>query len=141
MALLSTERVASGRGVIDADGYQVTKPSGAVAGGIADTLAAASTQAAPGATTVQAAISTPPVGVYDVTVTISLTGTAETALTNLQLRQNAVVVATLPTISAQTITMRFPRVTVAGGNIDIRTSAAATAGSVYTTTITATRVS
>lgn len=111
-------------------------------GGIDDTLVGSGTAAAPTANTVIAVITAPPPGVYKVTVELTLTGTAETATANARLRQNTVAVATVPTIPGigATPPTVLPRVTVTGGNIDVQAIAGATAGSVYTAVITATRV-
>lgn len=111
-------------------------------GGIDDSLIGSGTAAAPTANTVIAAITAPPPGVYRVTVELTLTGTAETATANARLRQNTVAVATLPTVPGigATPPIVLPRVTVTGGNIDVQAIAGATAGSIYTAVITATRV-
>lgn len=111
-------------------------------GGIDDTLIGQGTQAAPTANTVIASITAPPPGVYRVVVELTLTGTAETATANARLRQNTVAVTSLPTISTVGATppIVIQRLTVTGGNIDVQAIAGATAGSIYTAVISATRV-
>jgi hypothetical protein len=55
----------------------------------ANSLVASGSVTAPGVNGVIASIVAPPEGVYEVIVHVTLTGTAETALTNLSLRENA----------------------------------------------------
>jgi hypothetical protein len=107
----------------------------------ANTLVATGSVTAPGATGVIASIAAPPEGVYDVAVHIALTGTAETALTNLRLRENATSVAVLPSIPAIAMRVVLPQVEVnsGGGNLDVVAIAAATAGAIYNVTLIATR--
>lgn len=125
-------------GASDADGRRVQIETG----GIEDTKGITVTAAAPGATTTVTTLSgLTTLGVYRVRVVVALTGTAETAPVNLVFRQSAVQIIFLPTISGQIVTCEFPRVTLTTGTtMDARTIAAATAGSVYTVQICATRV-
>lgn len=110
-----------------------------VANGIVDTIGAAQTSAAPGAgtglctTTVQAG------GLYELEITVNLSGTAETQLTNLRLRDNTTNLFTLLSVQGTT-TFSVLRQANAGGNFNIQVIAAATAGSVYTLSILATRL-
>lgn len=121
---------------LDADRRQLVTE----AGGLADSLIGSSSAAAPTALAVLAAITAPPAGVYRVRATIALTGTAETALQNVRLRSNAVVVSAAPSLSGVILTLDFPRVTVTAGNIDLQAIAGAVAGSIYNTVLVATRV-
>jgi hypothetical protein len=110
-----------------------------------NTLTNSASTAAPGAGAVVASIAAPPPGVYKVKLLIVLTGTAETALANLRLRENGATVATaLPSLSAAAgpVILEFDRVEVneGGGNLDVIAIAAATAGSVYNVVLQATRV-
>jgi hypothetical protein len=110
-----------------------------------NTLTGAGTATAPGAGAAIASIAAPPPGVYKVCLTIVLSGTAETALTNLRLRENGNTVATaLPSLSAAAgpVNLTFDRVEVneGGGNLDVIAIAAATAGAIYTVVINATRI-
>ena len=107
-----------------------------------NTLVTAASAAAPGAGVVVAAITAPPAGIYDVEVHLALTGTAETALQNLRLRENATNLHVLPSLSASVLRLRFARVEVnnGGGNLDVQAIAAATVGSIYNVVLVATRV-
>lgn len=110
-----------------------------------NTLTNSGSATAPGAGAAIATITAPPAGVYKVNVTIVLSGTAETALTNLRLRENAATIATaLPSLSAAAgpVNLCFDRVEVndGGGNLDVIAIAAATAGSVYSVVLQATRI-
>ena len=111
----------------------------------ANTLTATGAVTAPGAIGTIASIATPPEGIYTVVVTIVLTGTAETALRNLRLRENANTVAdNLPTLSASAgpVVLVFDQVEVnaGGGNLDVVSIAAATAGAIYNVVLQATRI-
>lgn len=113
--------------------------------GIGESQNIAATAAAPGATTAVAALAGLVVGgVYRVTGVVALTGTAETALINLRLRSNGAAVpggGILPSLSGLVVPFSFDRVTVlTGGALDVATQAAATAGSVYTVQLLATRI-
>jgi hypothetical protein len=108
----------------------------------APTLEVATSTAAPGATTAIATLAAPQPGSYRVRGTIIITGTTETQLVNLRLRANAVVVGTLlPTVTGLVVPFDFERVEVTAGNLDLQTVAAATAGSVYTVLLNATKTS
>jgi hypothetical protein len=142
MALVTGERVASGRCVIDADGYQVTKPSGAAVNGIGSTLSAWFTVTSGAANAVLAVITAPTVGVYDVTADVFITGTAETTPINLRLRENTNEVSQIPTLTGSPTKLRWPRVSVSGGNLDLQIKGTTpVAGSIYTVVLTATRLS
>ena len=106
---------------------------------VADTLLHSVSNAAPAANAVQAAISSPTPGTYKVVATVSLTGTAETQLANLRLRVTTVSQGAVATIVGTT-QYTFERVTIASGNIDLMVAANATAGSIYTTSLQATRI-
>jgi hypothetical protein len=97
---------------------------------------------APGAGAAIASIAALPPGVYEVRVHATLTGTAETALQNLRLRENGNTLYTLPSLSTFALTWIFPRVEVneGGGNLDLIAIAAATAGAIYNATLIATRI-
>jgi hypothetical protein len=97
---------------------------------------------APGAGVAIATITAPPPGVYEVRVYATLTGTAETALQNLRLRENGATLYTLPSLSTFALAWVFPRVEVneGGGNLDLIAVAAATAGAIYNATLIATRI-
>lgn len=110
-----------------------------------NTRTASAATTTPGAGAVLASIAAPPAGVYRVQVTIVLSGTAETALANLRLRENGATVAdALPSLSAAAgpLTLTFDRVEVneGGGNLDVIAIAAATAGAIYSVVLQATRV-
>ena len=109
----------------------------------ANTLVKAASVTAPGAGAVVAAITAPPEGVYQVVVNIFLTGTAETQLSNLRLRENgATVFDALPSLSTMNVRLVFEQVEVnpGGGNLDIVAIAAATAGAIYNVVLIATRI-
>jgi hypothetical protein len=108
----------------------------------ANSLVATGTVTAPGVNGVIASIVAPPEGVYEVVVHIALTGTAETALTNLSLRENAQSVATLPSLSTIAMRIVIPQIEVnpGGGNLNVVAVAAATAGAIYNVTLIATRI-
>lgn len=110
---------------------------------LAQTLQAAATAAAPGAGSVLVSVAVPSAGNYRVSGVIVITGTAETQLVNLRLRQNAAVVGlVLPTVTGFVVPFEFERVEVtAAGNIDLQVVSAATAGSVYTANLVVTRAS
>ena len=110
-----------------------------------NTLSATGSATAPGAGAAIATISAPPPGVYKVRLTVVLTGTAETALRNLRLRENGATVAdTLPSLSASAgpVCLEFDRVEVneGGGNLDVIAIAAAAGGSIYNVALQATRI-
>jgi hypothetical protein len=107
-----------------------------------NTLVAQASSVAPGAAAVVASIAAPPAGIYDVEVHLALTGTAETALSNLRLRENATNLYVLPSLSAVSLRLRFPRVEVnnGGGNLDVQAIAAAAGGSIYNVVLIATRI-
>jgi hypothetical protein len=108
----------------------------------ANSLVATGSVTAPGVNGVIASIVAPPEGVYEVAVHIALTGTAETALANLSLRENATSVANLPSLSTFAQRIEIPQVEVnaGGGNLNVVAIAAATAGAIYNVTLVATRV-
>jgi hypothetical protein len=99
--------------------------------------------AAPGINTVVAELVAPAAGTYSVKVTIALTGTAETALRNLLLRENGNTVMTqIPTLSGLIYTVELERVEIneGGGDLEVATLAAATGGSIYNVILLATRI-
>jgi hypothetical protein len=135
MALVSEAH--SGGRVFDVDGRLVVNAQD----GIDNTLGQGQTAAAPGASATLAAVTIVDAGVYRVDVTIALTATAETALMNLRLRQSGTILVTpLPSLSGLVIQLRFPRVPVIAGALFLQTIAAAAAGSIYNTVISATRI-
>lgn len=147
MALTSAQQTrgqGASQRVTDADGRDVTLD----AGGIADTAVACGGVTSPGATATLASIAGLVAGgVYRVRVVLSLSGTAETATTNALLRTNGAAAtggggsARMATIAGASVTVDVPRLTCgANGVIDVATVAAATAGAIYTTLLTATRV-
>jgi hypothetical protein len=90
----------------------------------ADSLASAGSVTAPNGN-VTALSGTPTPGRYRVVAVVVLTGTAETLLTNLRLRQNGAVVGLVPTVSgAGAVKVVFECVTLAGGTFDLNTAAA-----------------
>jgi hypothetical protein len=103
----------------------------------------AGTVTAPGVGATVASIAAPPDGLYDVAVKILLTGTAETALKNLRLRENGNTIADLPTLSSAgdwtEVCLKNVEVNQGGGNLDVIAIAAATAGAIYNVAIEATR--
>jgi hypothetical protein len=108
----------------------------------ANTLTAAASVVAPGAGAVIASIAAPPEGVYEVTVRVVLTGTAETALVNCRLRENTNTVANILTLTgiATVPTYNQVEVNAGGGNLDVIAIAAATGGAIYNVAIQATRI-
>ena len=137
MALLGSEvRRSWLAGVTDADGRRV----GIDAGGIADSIGAALSVAAPTAGTNVGFLTVVSGVTYRVRVTVALTGTAETALANCSFKQNGVTVSSLPSLTGQAIPFEFPRVTTTGTSLVVTAIANAVAGSIYTTHISATRV-
>jgi hypothetical protein len=108
----------------------------------ANSLVATGSVTAPGVTGVIASIAAPPEGVYEVVVHVALTGTAETALTNLRLRENATVRRGPAFLSTIAMRIVIPQVEVnaGGGNLDVVAIAAATAGAIYNVTLIATRI-
>lgn len=110
-------------------------------GGIADTIGTTTSVSAPALGTSAGFLATPPPGVYKVKFTILLTGTAETQLANLVVKINGANTAlVLPSISAFINTIEIPRLTITSSNLQLVTVANATAGSVYTVTIIASRI-
>lgn len=144
MALLAGQ-IRSNGVARDADGRQlvVAYPPADLGQGtlLSDTLiAGASSTTAPGATTTvsnnAAGVSG---GIYRLDITINLSGTAETQLANLRLRSNGSNIATLASLPGSN-RYQVERVTSLGGNFDIQTISAATAGAIYTVFFTATRI-
>lgn len=107
-----------------------------------DTLANAQSAAAPAINTNLASIANAPHGVYELEVTVILTGTAETQLVNLGLRANNTQITPILTITGQLNRVIFRRVTVTADSnpIELRVLANATAGSIYNVSIRATRL-
>lgn len=101
------------------------------------------TATAPAANAILAQLTTlTPGGIYEVKMFLALTGTAETNLRNVRLRQNGVAAIDLiPTLSGTNWLQIVSEVLVTGGNLDVQVIAAATAGSVYTTLLLASRIS
>jgi hypothetical protein len=134
MALTTGETLRSGV-VGDADGRGVTID----AGGISDTATSSASVAAPGlgaiaGTTVAGVVG----GIYRIRAVVALTGTAETQLVNVQLRTSAFHSA-IPALTGQVVVMEWPRVTLTG-NPFLYAAAAATGGSIYTCSLSITRV-
>lgn len=103
-------------------------------------LQASGTSAAPGAGAAVATITTPAQGMYRVRMTYQLSGTAETAVKNLRLA-GATFTGDFPTIGTAITTVVVDNVSMDGAaNLRAVAVAAATAGSVYTVTIVATRL-
>ena len=111
----------------------------------ANTLSAVASVTAPGAGADVVQIAGVPAGVYKVRAIIALTGTAETQLTNLRLRQGGTLVANLPSLptAASPVEIVLDQVEVDADNsdVDIIAIAAATAGAIYTAQLTMTRIS
>lgn len=141
LALQSGQNTRSGR-VTDDDGraFEIE------VGGVAATLLVSGSVAAPGANGTVAVIVAPTPGVYRVRGFLMLTGTAETQLVNGKIRVNGAAItgggagSLIPTLTGVLVPFDFNRVVVGAGNIDIVAAAAATAGSIYTAMLTATRV-
>lgn len=141
MALASGETRAGASGVLNTDGRSAVVNIN----GITDTVAAGNNTTAPagGAVLATTTANAPAAGVYDVEVNIVLTATAETALRNVDFRVNGSTLARLMTLTGIPMKFKFPRVTLPSGYttaFDIVAVANATAGSIYNTQITATRV-
>jgi hypothetical protein len=107
---------------------------------VTQSLSASGTAAAPGAGTAVATL-TPPAGTYKVSLIYQLSGTAETAVKNLRLSGTGTTFsADFPTIGTAVVTQIIDAVTMDGvGSLRATAVAAATAGSVYTATIIASR--
>lgn len=114
-----------------------------------NTLVNTGSASAPGAGADVAQIADVPSGIYEVEVIIALTGTAETSLRNLRLREGGRTIAdNLPTLSGLggPIHIKLPRVEVNPDaaddlvDLDVIAIAAATAGAVYNVVILATRI-
>ena len=104
------------------------------------TLSAAGTAAAPGAGSAIATITAPAAGMYRVRMIYQLSGTAEAAVKNLRLA-GTTFTADFPTVGASVIAVEVMNVSMDGAaNLRALAVAAATAGSVYTVTILATRL-
>jgi hypothetical protein len=105
------------------------------------TLGNANTAAAPAASAqlAKVTLTAATAGPYKVVVSINITGTAETQLNNLRLRQNGVLVSVLPSVPGANQYV-FERVDAAVGDLDVFVIANATAGSIYTTSVQATRL-
>jgi hypothetical protein len=81
--------------------------------------------------------------VYDVTFCYFLSGTTETALSNVRVRRGTTnIVNTLPSITGAAVAVvRVPRVALDGASaLSIQTVAAAVVGAVYNGWIVATRI-
>jgi hypothetical protein len=112
-----------------------------------NTLTAVASVTAPGAGADVVQIASVPSGVYKIRVLIALTGTAETALANLRLREGGNIVGDLPSLSAAAgpVEICFEQVEVNPDaddvvDVDIIAIAAATAGAVYTIHLALTRI-
>lgn len=105
----------------------------------ADTVGNSQSSAAPGAGTGMCTVTVTAGGTYRLEITVNLSGTAETQLANLRLRDNTTNLFTLPSLQG-TAKYAVERVANAGGNFNVQVIAAATAGSIYTIGMTATRV-
>lgn len=105
--------------------------------GIGDTVTTTATVAAPGVVTLVTVAATAG-GVYRVRAVVALTGTAETQLVNVQFRA-ASFHSAIPALTGQVVVMEWPRIT-ATGNMILNVPVIATAGSIYTASLSATRV-
>ena len=129
----------------DGSDYQPLKvdTSGRLVGvGMADTTEDTGTVTSPGAAaTIIGAMGVSPAGVYNLEGSLTLSGTAETALLNVVVRVGLTELGKIPTISGQTIYFAFKRATAPGGvDFNIITVAAAVAGAIYTSRLAATRI-
>ena len=111
--------------------------------GLADSKAASQAVAAPGSGATVVTLGVLTAGTYRVRVVAVNTGTAETTaagLFNMILRKGTTTVMALPTISTP-VEQVVERVTVDGTqSINVSTSAAAIAGSMYIASLSAVRV-
>jgi hypothetical protein len=113
----------------------------------ADSLYGGGAAAAPGAGGSVCALSISTPGVYEVEVTVALTGTTETALNNgrLNIPGATASVTAVPTVTGTTIQFRIPkvRIPVTSGSpslLSFTAGVAATAGSVYSVFLVANRI-
>jgi hypothetical protein len=107
---------------------------------LGQSLQANGTAAAPGAGSAIATIATPAAGTYLVRMTYQLSGTAETAVKNLRL-SGATLNVDYETLGTPINNVIVDAMTMDGvASIVAKAVAAATAGSVYTVTIVATRM-
>lgn len=111
---------------------------------VEDTVGITSSAAAPGAGAVVATVTPNTVspGVYSARIYIELSGTAETQLANLRLRNGAVNKIILPSTPGPAASpVEIDRIVVqANTAVDVAAIAAATAGSIYTVTLLLTRI-
>jgi hypothetical protein len=110
--------------------------------GIADSFGGGNSVSAPGAGSSFTSIAAPPAGIYSIEFAYALSGTAETALANGQLRCNGATLLALPTISASGwVRGKVDRITLDGTNpVQLRAAANSTGGSVYSGLIVLTRI-
>jgi len=123
--------------------FNVTAPAATTTPAQSSTIEAGGTATTPAAGATLASVTIPAGGgLYQVTVVIELSGTAETQTENAQLLIGASTVASpLPTISGQTVTINLPAENLAAGTLAVKTIALATTGAIYNVTLTATQVS
>jgi hypothetical protein len=112
-----------------------------------NTLSAVASVTAPGAGADVVQIANVPSGTYKVRALITLTGTAETALANLRLREGGNTIGDMPSLSASAgpVEICLDQIEVNPDaddavDVDIIAIAAATAGAVYTIHLALTRI-
>jgi hypothetical protein len=110
--------------------------------GVADSVVAQGSSTAPTAGTAIATIAAPGAGIYRVVVQLRLSGTAETATANVELRHGATVVGKCGfTVLTDLQSIVFERVTVAAAEaITVNATANAVASSVYNARVIATQL-
>lgn len=109
---------------------------------LADTVVAAGTATTPAANAAIATIAAPGVGNYYIQVRFFMSGTAETAATNLELRHGATVVGKVGFTNNTTLQVtEFDQIGVAAGEaITVNATVLATTSAIYNALILATRV-
>lgn len=106
-----------------------------------DTLFGGATTPAPGAASNVCTVTVVTPGIYQLQIYITLTGTVETQNNNVQLVVPGGLVVGIPALSGVQLQYDVPRVFIKQtGLVAVKSVAAATAGSVYTAFICATRV-
>lgn len=111
---------------------------------VASSLVASGSVAAPGAGSAFVTLNAPPAGVYRIRILYIITGAQETAALNVQFEANGANLFTFPTsqpLAAGTIvSVEIERIDLNGtNNVRLEAAAAATASTVYTGVICATR--
>lgn len=94
----------------------------------------------PGANAVIASATIPAAGAYNVTVVMTLTGTAEVAVNNANVRNSGIASIGIPTISGQAVTIPLGQLNLAAGALTVNAINAGTVGANYQATIIATPV-